>query len=189
MTDSFPMAPARCPAHPGRPAVDTCPVCGRPRCGADRAAAPPDGGCAICLGGREARRSTHRPAGRLELLVRGILAANGAAIAWGYVTAEYVGAELFQYLSPAVLGFICGAAATAAAGHPRGGILNARMRQVAVLYAILGCGFGFALEGTYDPVSGSPDVLIPYAISAAAAWLWTAPPRRRPDRVRASSAG
>ena len=163
--------------------MDSCPVCGRPRCGADRAAAPPGGGCAICLGGRKARAlasRTHPPAGRLELLVRGILAANGAAVAWGYVTAEYVGAELFQYLSPAVLGFLCGGAATAAARHPRGGILGARIRQVAVLYAVLGSGLGFVLEGTYDPVSGSPDVLIPYVIAAAAAWLWTAPPRHRP---------
>jgi hypothetical protein len=170
----------RCAAHPSRPAVDACPVCGRPRCGADQLSAP-GGGCTVCQGlDQRPARSRRRPAGERELLVRAALAADAAAISWGYVTAEYVGAGLFGYLSPAVLGVLCGAAATAAAGSPRSGQLLRRVRLVAVLLALLGAGLGFVLEGTYGVLSASPDVLLPYVISGAAAWLWTAPPRSAP---------
>jgi hypothetical protein len=99
-------------------------------------------------------------------------------VAWGYVTAEYVGSELFQYLSPAILGVLCGGAATAAAGTPRRGPLSNHVRLVSVLYSVLGAALGFLLEGTYDVLSTRSTVLVPYAIAAAAAWLWTAPPRR-----------
>jgi hypothetical protein len=168
------MATERCAAHPSRPAVDRCPVCERPRCGADEALGH---GCTVCGGGSAARR--HPAADDRELLVRAGLAASGAAIAWGYVTAEYVGADLFKYLSPAVLGVLCGGAATAAAASPRRGRLATRVRLLAVLYAVLGAGLGFLLEGTYEPVSGNIEVLLPYAIAAAAAWFWTAPPGKR----------
>ncbi|MCW2599313.1 MAG: hypothetical protein JWM02_1142 [Frankiales bacterium] len=110
--------------------------------------------------------------------MRGALAANVAAVAWGYVTAEYVGSQPFQYLSPAILGVLCGGAATAAAGTPLRGVLSDRVRVLSVVYALLGAALGFVLEGTYAALSTSPDVLVPYAIAAAAAWLWTAPPRR-----------
>ncbi|MGZ6825887.1 MAG: hypothetical protein ACXVGH_03770 [Mycobacteriales bacterium] len=172
------MITARCAAHPGRPAVDACPVCERPRCGADAAAAP-GGGCTVCLGGAPRARAGASTAGPHELLVRAALAGYAAAVGWGYVTAEYVGADLFQYLSPAVLGVLCGGAATAAAGSPRSGPLVLRVRQLSVLLAVLGSALGFVLEGTYGALSSSPDVLVPYAIAAAAAWLWTAPPRSK----------
>jgi hypothetical protein len=167
----------RCAAHPSRPAVDACPVCDRPRCGADQVAAP-GGGCTVCGGadGRPARRPA-RPPDERELLVRAALAAYAAAVAWGYVTAEYVGAGYFAYLSPAVLGVLCGGAATSAAGSPRPGPLLQRVRLAAVLLALLGSGLGFVLEGTYGVLSASTDVLVPYAITVAAAWLWTSPPR------------
>ena len=110
--------------------------------------------------------------------MRASLAAYAAAIAWGYVTAEYVGADLFQYLSPAVLGILCGGAATAAAGTPGPGVLCSRVRWLAAGYAVLGSALGFVLEGTFSALDVRLDVLIPYAIAAAAAWLWTAPPRR-----------
>ena len=99
-------------------------------------------------------------------------------MAWGYVTAEYVGAEIFQYLSPAVLGLLCGGAATAAARHPAAGELASRVRWLVVVYAVLGTALGFVLEGTYAPLSLSPDVLLPYVLAGGAAWLWAAPPRR-----------
>jgi len=111
-------------------------------------------------------------------LVRAALAANGAAVGWGYVTSEYVGADLFKYLSPAVLGVLCGGASTAAARNPGRGVLSNRVRLVAAVYALLGTALGFLLEGTYQPLSLSTEVLLPYAITVAAAWLWTAPPRR-----------
>lgn len=172
------MVTARCAAHPGRPAVDACPVCDRPRCGADRSAAP-GGGCTVCRGGGGPAAAPGTAAGPRELLVRAALAANAAAVGWGYVTAEYVGADLFQYLSPAVLGVLCGGAATAAAAGPRRPPLLTQVRLVAVLFAVLGSALGFVLEGTYSALSSSPDVLVPYVITAAAAWLWTAPPRAR----------
>jgi len=103
----------RCAAHPGRPAVDRCPVCDRPRCGADAAQAD-GGGCEVCHGVASARR--HAPPPRLELLVRGALAANLMAVIWGFVEAEYVQAGVFQYLAPLVLGSYSGGVALAAAG-------------------------------------------------------------------------
>ena len=168
---STPAGSSRCAAHPGRPAVDLCPLCARPRCGADVL----DGSCAVCGGGPVA---DPRPeAGSLELLVRAALAANVAGVAGGYVTAEYVGTDLFTYLSPAVLGALCGGAAQAAARHPGRSPIGSRVRVVAAGYAVLGVALGFLLEGTYAPVSLEVDVLVAYVIAAGAAWLWTAPPR------------
>ena len=113
--------------------------------------------------------------------MRAALAATATAVGWGYVTAEYVGAEVLQYLSPAVLGVLCAAAATAAAGSPGVGRLAVLVRWLAVLYAVLGTALGFVLDGSYPALSGSPHVLLPYAIAAAAAWLWTARPRPKRD--------
>jgi hypothetical protein len=170
-------SPARCAAHPARPAVDTCPVCGRERCGADRALAP-GGGCTLC-GGRTAPLRAYPAAGPTELLVRAAAVAAVLAVAGGYVNQEYVGSPIFQYLAPAVLGVLVGGGATAAAGSPRAGALLQRVRWVATLYALLGSALGILLEGTYDVLSGKTDVLLTYLISMSAAWFWTAPPRSR----------
>jgi hypothetical protein len=171
--------PARCAAHPARPAVNACPVCARLRCGADAALAP-GGGCTVCLGTTGTPRSYPAP-GERELLVRGALVANALSLGGGYVNAEYVGSPVFQYLAPAVLGVLCGGGAVAAAATPHGGPLSTRVRAVATVYAVLGSALGFVLEGTYAATSSSLDVLLPYAITAAAAWLWTAPPKpKRP---------
>jgi hypothetical protein len=51
---------------------------------------------------------------------------------------------------------------------------------VALGYALLGCALGFVLEGTYGVFAASSDVLLPYLITLAAGWLWTAPPRPLP---------
>lgn len=161
----------RCAAHPGRPAVDTCPVCERPRCGSDAADAV-GGGCAVCHGVTEAR--SHPPASALELLVRGVVAANLMAVVWGFVEAEYVQAGVFQYLAPLVLGAFTGGVAMAAAGQPRG-VAGTRMRLIAVGYALLGCGWGFVKEGTFGVLSTSGDVLLPYLLAAVACWGWTLP--------------
>lgn len=170
------MLPDRCSAHPGRPAVDTCPVCERPRCGADRLKAA-GGGCAVCGGSRDpAPTSGFAVASARERLVRAAVAANLVAVLWGFVQAQYVQAELFQFLSPAVLGVLAGGAATWAAGSPTGA-LGRQVRLVAVLYAVLGCAFGFVKEGTFTVYAANVDVLVPYAIAAAATWLWTTPPK------------
>jgi hypothetical protein len=169
----------RCVAHPSRPAVDHCPVCERPRCGADTVGP----GCAVCHGGRSVRVS--RPPSGLELLVRAALACHVLALAAGVILQEYPGAPVFQYVAPLVGGAAVGAAATAAAGEPRGPLLQ-RVRVLAVGYAVLATAFGFMLDGTYGVLDGQRAVLLPYLISGAAAWLWTRPPKRR---VRASAAG
>lgn len=175
----------RCAAHPGRPAVDACPVCRRPRCGADRADASLDGGCTVCraVGARREQARARRAADNQERLVRAALAANAAAVLMGYVVAQYVQAELFEYLAPMVLGLLCGFAATTAAGNPGPGALAARVRLVCAVYALLGTAFGFVLEGTFGVLSSSSDVLLPYLVAVGAAWLWTTPPKRKAPRT------
>ncbi|MCU1600253.1 MAG: hypothetical protein JWO22_962 [Frankiales bacterium] len=163
----------RCAAHPGRPAVDTCPVCERSRCGADAAEAR-GGGCAVCHGVTESR--AHVAPSLLELRVRGLVAAHLAATLWGFVVAEYVQADLFEYAAPAILGAVVGGATLSASGQPRG-TEGTRTRLVAALYALLGCAFGFVKEGTFTVFSTSTDVLIPYAVAVGACWLWTLPPK------------
>jgi hypothetical protein len=165
----------RCVAHPSRPAVDHCPVCARPRCGADTAGR----GCAVCHGAEVTRRSPSAP----ELLVRAALACHVVALVAGVVLQEYPGSPYFQYLAPAVGGAAVGAAATAAAAEPRDALLQ-RVRLVAVGYAVLATGFGFMLDGTYGVLDAKRAVLLPYLAAAVAAWLWTRPPKQR---LRASA--
>ncbi|MCW2542470.1 MAG: hypothetical protein JWM40_22 [Frankiales bacterium] len=109
--------------------------------------------------------------------MRGALAGYATAVAWAYVTAEYVGAGYFQYFSPALLGILCAGAAMSAASSPRRGVLAQRIRYVGAVCALLGAGLGFLLEQTYAPWSLRADVLVPYVIAVTAAWLWNAPPK------------
>ena len=164
-----------CAAHPARPAVDACPVCGRARCGADAAAA--GGGCPTCRGGVDvAVPAVPRD---LERVVRAALAATVGALAWGKVTSEYVGSTGFGDIAPAVLGVLCGTLALKAAGLDGSGPLGLRVRLVACAYALLGTAFSFVDEGAYAtsvPVGAAQ--LLPYAASVAGALLWTLPPRR-----------
>jgi len=175
----------RCATHPGRPAVDRCPVCGRPRCGA--CATGP--GCRICTpadggeGDSRPARTGPRPPDPLERGVRGALAATAAALAGGVVASEYVGAPVFALLAPLVLGVLCGAAATRAASTDGRRRLGRTVRALAALYAVLGTGFGFLLEGSARPLSTSSDVLLAYAAALVGAVAWTLPPRR-PRRPR-----
>jgi len=173
-----PVAP-RCAAHPARPAVDSCPRCRRPRCGAD-AAGP---GCLLCAASLLPTKG--RPAAALELLVRASLAAHAAAFVAGLVNSEYIGSDYFSYVAPAIAGIATGAAATAAA--PSRHVLRF-VRIVAVAYGVLAVAIGLAVEGTYDPVEVVElEVLVPYALAGAAAWLWTAPPRRKRPKASADA--
>ena len=167
-----PVVSERCVAHPGRPAVDHCPVCDRPRCGADTALR----GCAVCGGTGEA--VPRRPASPFEVLVRAALSAHTTALVAGVVLAEYPGSPVFQYAAPAIGGAAVGAAATAGAGEPRGAVLQ-RVRLVATVYAVLATAFGFVLDGTYDVLDARRAVLVPYVVAGLAAWLWTRPPTPR----------
>jgi hypothetical protein len=163
----------RCIAHPGRPAVDRCPACDRPRCGADAGGA----GCAVCRGaGTAARGGTGSD---LERLVRAALGTTAVAMPSAWVLSEYVGSPTFQYLAPVVVGVACAVAAVAAAGDPREPALRTRVRAVAALYALLATALGFVLDGTYAVLTATADVLVPYAAAAGGAWLWAAPPRSR----------
>lgn len=164
----------RCAVHPMRPGVDTCPICGRPRCGTDAAQAP-GGGCLACRG------TTRDPSvvSPVERLVRAALGATPVALLGGLVAAQYVGAELFAYLTPAVVGVLCGAAAQAAAGGARHGRVALGVRALACLYAVLGVAVGFVLEQSVDPFESG--TLLPYACALAGAVLWTMPPKARRD--------
>ena len=165
----------RCAVHPGRPAVDACPVCGRPRCGADVAAVTV--GCLGCSGEVSAPAQTVRPPGDLERLVRGTLAAYAVALLGAPIGSEYVGATVFEYLGPFVVGMICGGAATRAAQTNGRGQIGTAVRGVSAAVALLGVAFSFVLEKSQDVLSLSPDVLLPYAAAVAGALLWTLPPR------------
>lgn len=169
----------RCAVHPVRPAVDRCPVCTRARCAAD-AARHAEAGCDAC-GGRRGRHAPAVPAPPvLERLVRGALGATGAALLGGVVAAQYVGAELFGYLAPFVVGVLTAAAAQSAAGGVRTGPVASRLRVVAAVYAVLGVGLGFALERSEDALAGG--TLVPYACALAGVVLWTLPPKAAAPR-------
>jgi hypothetical protein len=157
-----------------RRAVDACPVCDRPRCAADAAAAP-GGGCPAC-GGRTSTASGTPAPPAPEQLVRAALAAQLVAVLGGVVAAQYVGAELFAYLTPFVVGVLTAAAAQASSAAPRTGAPATRLRLVASVYAVLGVGLGFVLEGSEGALDGRS--LLPYAAALAGVVLWTLPPKR-----------
>ena len=164
----------RCVAHPARPAVDRCPACGRARCGADTALGK---ACAVCHGGRPTAQA--RPLPPREVVVRGALGAAAVSYVGGLVLAEYVSSPSYlKYLAPLAVGMAVASASAAAAGEPRGR-LRTWVRGLSALYAVLGAAFGFVLEGTYDVLTWRADVVLPYVIAGAAAWLWAAPPRKR----------
>lgn len=167
----------RCAVHPSRPAIDDCPVCGRPRCGADVASVA--SGCLGCAGETDAGTDRRPPPGDVERLVRAALAAYAVALVGGPIGSEYVGATIFEYLGPFVVGMICGGAATRAAHTDGRDRIGRAVRAVAAGIALLGVGLSFLLEKSQDVLSVSPDVLLPYAAAVAGALLWTMPPRAR----------
>jgi hypothetical protein len=135
-------------------------------------------GCLGCAGETATTAST-LPAGNLERLVRAALAAYAVALVGGPIGSEYVGATIFEYLGPFVVGMICGGAATRAAHTNGRDQLGKAVRAVAAVLAVLGVGFSFVLEKSQDVLSVDPDVLLPYAAAVAGALLWTMPPRAR----------
>jgi hypothetical protein len=160
----------RCAVHPSLPAADTCPVCERPRCAADSAAAP-GGGCLAC----EGRRGRQGPP---PLELRGLVSAaavtHPVAVVGGMIASEYVGAGWVGWVVPGFVGIIVSIAAEHGAGKQRGPLL----RALAAVYAVLAVAVGFQSPYAAEtPFSVEVDVLGPYAIAAATSWLWTAPPR------------
>jgi hypothetical protein len=112
-----------------------------------------------------------------ERLVRAALAGYGVALLGGVVGSEYVGATIFEFLGPFVVGVICGGAATRAAGTDGRDRLGSAVRGLAALLAVLSVAFGFVLEKSQPVLSLRTGVLVPYVAAIAGALLWTMPPR------------
>ncbi len=165
----------RCAVHPVRRAVDRCPVCSRPRCAADAQEAT-GGGCAVC---QRRDTGTEQPRGvaLMERYVRGALAAYAVALLGGVVAAQYVGAAVFAYLTPFVVGVLTAAAAQGVAGLPKTGSPAMLIRLLAGGYAVLGVAFGFVLERSAE-VLGAASVP-PYVAAVLGVVLWTLPPSSR----------
>ncbi len=173
------LLPGRCAAHPSRPAVDACPVCARPRCGADAALLAATG-CSLCaaLGpaGGSAGRVVRSPE-PLERFVRAALASYAVALAGGLIASEYVQSGLFSYVGPFVVGVVCGGAALKAGATDGRGEVGTRVRAISAVLAVLGVAYGFALEASQPILSAG--TLLPYVCAAAGAILWTVPPKVR----------
>lgn len=163
---------ARCAVHPVRRAVDLCPVCARPRCAVD--ATGDD--CPACGAVGTGVASGAAPTA-LERTVRAALAAGAVAPLGGVVASEYVGAQLFAYLTPLVVGVLVAAAAQAASGGPRTGASAVRVRGIAAVYSVLGVALGFVLEESQGVFDAS--ALLPYAAAVLGVVLWTLPPKQR----------
>jgi hypothetical protein len=160
----------RCAVHPARPAVDDCPVCGRPRCGADAQAAP-GGGCLSCLGGDPsngtAPSSLRRDAVRL---ITATLVAVLLAELLAPVVSEYVGAHAFAEITPFLLGMACAAAAAIVARTHGHGRMDIAARAIGAVAAVLGTALAFRLvPGRQDPFGPAGTVLPPYAAAVVGA--------------------
>ena len=160
----------RCAVHPSLPAHDACPVCARARCAADATAAP-GGGCLACRGQRT--RKGPPPLDLRALVGAGVLCGLVTPVA-GLISSEYVGAGIVGYVVPFFVGIVLGIAAEAGARKRRGRAL----RLLAALYAVVavatGLDYPLAAGTAFTPV---PRVLALYALAAAGAWVWTAPPK------------
>lgn len=114
-----------------------------------------------------------------ERLVRAALAANAAALVGGAVASQYVEAPYFAYLAPLLVGLLVAAAATRAARTDGSGPVGARVRSVAIAYALLACALGFLTQpGTPSPFDELGGKILPYLCAVAGAVLWCLPPRR-----------
>lgn len=118
----------RCAVHPSRRAADTCPVCGRPRCGAD-ASALRSRGCVACTGALRPAA----PAPLAERVVRGALAALAVCFVGGWIAAQYVDTQWFAVIAPALVGLACAGASSSAAGRPTARVVLVLAAAMAVL--------------------------------------------------------
>lgn len=175
VTTASTSAAQRCAAHPSRPAVDSCPVCARPRCGAD-ATAPDCRLCATSPTATDARpRRPKRQVTDLERLVRAGIVGMLVCLAGGPVASQYVQSGLFAYVGPFVIGVVCGAATLRAAGTDGRGPVGLRVRGTATFFALLSVALGFSLEGSQGVLSTAS--ALPYLAAGSGALLWTVPPK------------
>ena len=169
----------RCAVHPSRSAVDSCPTCDRPRCGADGRSGLP--GCLACRPTLAAPAPLRSPQTGPEPYVRAALGGSFAAVVGGLVTSEYIGAPYFAYIAPFLVGVLCGAVMLRAAGTTGAGTVGRRVRALALVYAALGVGVGFKLvPGGGSPWSPVLEVVPAYVCAVLGAVLWTWPAKRRP---------
>ncbi len=138
--------------------------------------------------GNTAPVHAQRRATTLESLVRASLVAWAVGMVGSVIVSEYVGAGVFAIVTPALVGVACGEAATRASGAPPRSRAQTLARVAAVLYALIGTAYAFRfVPGGGDPFGPAGHVLPPYVAAAAAAWLWTIPPRRAAQRGRSAS--
>jgi len=159
----------RCAVHPARPAVDRCPVCGRPRCGADARSAP-GGGCLQC--GGVPTEVPPEAAGQREAIqvIAALLASLLLAELLAPVVSEYVGAKGFAEITPLLLGLACASTAAAVARTHGRGRVDVVVRGIGGLAAVLGTALAFRLvPGTQDPFGPAGTVLPPYLCAIAGA--------------------
>jgi hypothetical protein len=156
----------RCAVHPGRPAVDHCPTCGRPRCGADAAnLGPVCGGCQDARPAEETSGDRHR--GRVAA---GVLVAMALGAVGGWIGTEYIGATGFAEIVPFLIGLLCASGAAAAAGTHGRGSVDLGMRVVGAVSAVLGTALGYKLQpGGGSALHPAHTVLPAYAAAAAGA--------------------
>ena len=159
----------RCAAHPARPAVDDCPVCGRPRCGTD-AARSTGGGCLVCGGVAQHAPAAPTTTGQVARVIAGSLAAVLLAELLAPVVSEYVGSKGFAEITPFLLGLACAAAAAIAARTHGKGRIDIVVRAIGGVAAVLGTAFAFRLvPGGQSPFHPAGTVLPPYGCAIAGA--------------------
>jgi len=174
------VAAIRCALHPARLAVDSCPRCARPRCGAD-AAEYGGRGCVACLN----PAPVAPPAPYAERVVRAGLAAFVVALIGGWIATQYVDVQFFSEVAPGLVGLATAWAASAAAGGPADVRLRRATLLIAAVAGLLGAGLAFRLEsaGGQDPLGSWHEVGPPYVAALVGTLAWPivfAPPARKP---------
>lgn len=156
----------RCASHVARVSAGDCPVCGRPRCGAEEVEYG-ERGCQVCVVAQALAKPARPEWLRVTLAV---LAGALVALLGGVISSEYVGAAGFELAAPALTGIAVGMAATSAARTRGSGPLDWPLRGVAAVLAVLGTALSFRLvpggESPFTPVSA---VGPPYLAAAAGA--------------------
>lgn len=156
----------RCASHVARVAAGHCPVCARPRCGAEEVEFG-ERGCQVC----QVVAPVAPPAGpSRSRLVLAVLAAAVAAALGGMIGSEYVGAAGFELAAPALTGLAAGMVATSVARTRGRGPLDWPLRGAAALLAVLGTALAFILvPGGDSPLTPLSAVGPPYLAAIAGA--------------------
>jgi hypothetical protein len=170
----------RCAVHPGRPAHDSCPRCGRHRCAAD-ASDFGERGCPACAEVRRTTRAWTHPNSAIAAGLAGV----PVVLIGGWIASQYVDVHIFSLLVPALIG-VAGTSAATSAWRAPGRSWPAV--GIGALAGVLGTALGFRLypHGPHDPLRPWRQVALPYLCAAVAAVVWPfilGPPRRRDGRA------